>query len=655
LWRKLRTYSKAFISMAYVSLATDIIHITLRSQNMKNLSIVAVFSLVILPNMSYAQSLGDDTCDSLLLVSSWSPNNVKIFDGCSGAFIRNLDSQGLIDGPLGILEAPDGDVLVISENNGRMLKFDRETLSVGSILLGPGSDNEYIPNPISAVIDETGIMYAASFSLNKVVKIDTQTWGITETLFPAGKSLIDGIDVGIVIKDGSLYLPGWKSDNIVKVDLTTKKATEVVKAGAGGLSRPRSILFNQSNMIVSSEKSNAVLVFDKDNGTHKSTLATVSTPSGMKNDGDGYYLVTAGDKVYRNAIDGSSSTLVIQAGEGNLSTATFVYRLPKISIDGDNDGLSDEDEIIYGTDINNEDTDSDTLSDGDEVHTYLTNPLIADTDADGMADGYEIKHQMNPLVKDSEEDRDNDGLTNINEMLAKTDPNNSDTDGDGILDQADSNPLVANSGPEISGFPETEIMEDQSYSFEPTVMYLGDINTISFTISNQPTWADFNDKTGALTGTPENDAVGEYKNIIIQASNNAFDNKLEAFSIVVKNANDAPVLISDMPAQSFNVDSAVEFDTSSYFTDIDEKDTLTFSGENLPSGLVVSEQGVVSGSTATAGTYSITIIATDTENFMTQGILSLTINKPASTSTSSGGAIYGLLVLLLLGFRRSKK
>jgi hypothetical protein len=340
-----------------------------------------------------------------------------------------------------------------------------------------------------------------------------------------------------------------------------------------------------------------------------------------------------------------------------LAGATFVYRLAKIGMDSDNDGLTNEDEVIYGTDTNNADTDSDTLSDGDEVHTYLTNPLLADTDNDGMPDGYETSHQLDPLVNDNEDDIDDDGLTNVNEMLAGTDPNNSDTDGDGILDGADSAPLLANSAPEISGFPESEIMEDQSYSFKPTVNYLGNIDSIVFSISNQPSWTDFNDNTGALIGTPENDDVGEYKDIIIQASNNAYDDKLEAFSIVVKNVNDAPVLSSNIPAQSLNVDSSFNFDASSYFTDVDQNDTLTFSVENLPSGLEISTQGVITGSTSTVGSYSIEIIATDTEDLMAQGSFNLTVSEksePASTSTSSGGAIYGLLVLLFLGLRRSK-
>jgi hypothetical protein len=42
-----------------------------------------------------------------------------------------------------------------------------------------------------------------------------------------------------------------------------------------------------------------------------------------------------------------------------------------------------------------------------------------------------------------------------------------------------------------------------------------------------------------------------------------------------------------------NVDATFNFDTSLYFTDIDKNDNLTFSGKNLPSGLEISAQGVL--------------------------------------------------------------
>ena len=72
--------------------------------------------------------------------------------------------------------------------------------------------------------------------------------------------------------------------------------------------------------------------------------------------------------------------------------------------DTDNDGLEDGEEVIAGADnflthANNSDTDNDTLKDGAEV-LYVprpfqepSNPLINDTDGDGMPDGWEMHVQ----------------------------------------------------------------------------------------------------------------------------------------------------------------------------------------------------------------------------------------------------------------------
>jgi len=70
-------------------------------------------------------------------------------------------------------------------------------------------------------------------------------------------------------------------------------------------------------------------------------------------------------------------------------------------IDSDGDGLTDEEEYVYGSAANTPDTDGDGLPDGGEVHTYATSPTIADTDGDGNSDGDEVKNGTNPLVPDN--------------------------------------------------------------------------------------------------------------------------------------------------------------------------------------------------------------------------------------------------------------
>jgi len=69
---------------------------------------------------------------------------------------------------------------------------------------------------------------------------------------------------------------------------------------------------------------------------------------------------------------------------------------PNQKNDSDQDGLSDDLELSFGTDILKIDTDGDLLSDFDEKMVYQTDPLVADTDGDGYLDGDEVKNGYNP-------------------------------------------------------------------------------------------------------------------------------------------------------------------------------------------------------------------------------------------------------------------
>lgn len=83
----------------------------------------------------------------------------------------------------------------------------------------------------------------------------------------------------------------------------------------------------------------------------------------------------------------------VEASTTTEATSTISAPIVK---DADADGLSDEEEISLGTNINNIDTDADGLSDYDEVKVYRTNPKIVDTDGDGYKDGDEVKNGFNP-------------------------------------------------------------------------------------------------------------------------------------------------------------------------------------------------------------------------------------------------------------------
>lgn len=128
----------------------------------------------------------------------------------------------------------------------------------------------------------------------------------------------------------------------------------------------------------------------------------------------------------------------------NAPVATEKEEPKKVDTDGD--GLLDDEEEKIGTDKNLADTDSDNLSDFDEVKVWKTNPLVKDTDGDGYDDGLEIQNGYDPKGS-GQLDSDRDGITDPEEKRIGTDPNKLDTDGDGLFDGEEiglgRNPLVA--------------------------------------------------------------------------------------------------------------------------------------------------------------------------------------------------------------------
>ena len=64
--------------------------------------------------------------------------------------------------------------------------------------------------------------------------------------------------------------------------------------------------------------------------------------------------------------------------------------------DSDSDGLSNAQESLLGTGVNDPDSDDDGLLDGAEVHLHLSNPLHFDSDGDGIGDWEEIESGTDP-------------------------------------------------------------------------------------------------------------------------------------------------------------------------------------------------------------------------------------------------------------------
>jgi PKD repeat protein len=133
-----------------------------------------------------------------------------------------------------------------------------------------------------------------------------------------------------------------------------------------------------------------------------------------------------------------------------------------------------------------------------------------------------------------------------------------------------------NDAPTITGTPLTALVEDSLYSFSPLGVDVDSGDTLSYTITNQPSWTSFDTNTGILSGTPTNDNIGIFSDIVISVSDTVEIATLASFDITVINSNDAPndILISTTHLNENNLANAIV--ATLHSVDDDSVDTATF-------------------------------------------------------------------------------
>ncbi|KAF7781594.1 hypothetical protein PRUB_b0870 [Pseudoalteromonas rubra] len=181
-----------------------------------------------------------------------------------------------------------------------------------------------------------------------------------------------------------------------------------------------------------------------------------------------------------------------------------------------------------------------------------------------------------------------------------------------------------NDAPVISGTPDSSVVHNTVYSFTPQASDI-DGDALTFAITNQPVWAQFDTATGTLSGTPSRDDEGLYSNIVISVTDGTAQTALSAFEIDVQFVNNQPI--------ANNMDIVVNEDgTTSFVADASDEDgdSVTVSIERQPvSGLLVLQ-----GNTFTYtpfgnfnGLDSFSYIANDGSLDSAAGEVKITINS----------------------------
>ena len=104
-----------------------------------------------------------------------------------------------------------------------------------------------------------------------------------------------------------------------------------------------------------------------------------------------------------------------------------------------------------------------------------------------------------------------------------------DETGDGGTSSGDTS---STSAPEIAGRSIDYARSGKVYEFTPTVTN-PDNQSLRFEIRNKPAWAEFDETTGSLRGTPDDSTVGRYEDIVISVSDGTNTVSLPPFSLKV--------------------------------------------------------------------------------------------------------------------------
>lgn len=285
-----------------------------------------------------ARAVAANDCSTLLIVSGYFSANAKVFDGCTGRFVRDLDSEaGRLRGPQAIRQGPDGLIYVASELTNRVLRYDPATLDFVDVFIedDPATqdfDELYgMRKPTGMDFGPDGDLYVGGFESNSIVRFDGATGEPKEVVVSSGAGGLAGLDAGMgFAPDGTLYVPGYDGNHVLHFSATG----ELLPALDEHVNNPRVLLFDPANgrILVTAYASGEIRQYGIGGGFQKILSTAVSHPTGMAFDTDGTLLVTSdqSNKVVRlNPNNGQMIERVVRSGAGELSGATFIFVLEK--------------------------------------------------------------------------------------------------------------------------------------------------------------------------------------------------------------------------------------------------------------------------------------------------------------------------------------
>ena len=265
-------------------------------------------------------------CGSRLFVSGYN-STVHVFDACTGAYLRDLDSRSRLQGAMAVRLGPDGLLYAVAEEGGAIHKYRNDTLEYVGV-------HAAVPNigATGLVFDAAGIAYVAGYQTSAVHKFD-RAGASLGLAFPAFSSGLRGPDNGMMFAaDGNLYIPSYDTHSVVRWDPRTGQTAVAVPARTAGLTNTRGLLQARDgqNVFITSEGSGQLFKWNVASGAVTELARGLQRPTGIDYAVDGKLLVSSGDSVVRIDPDtGANLGVFIPARSGGILAQVFVAVIAK--------------------------------------------------------------------------------------------------------------------------------------------------------------------------------------------------------------------------------------------------------------------------------------------------------------------------------------
>ncbi|HEY6943136.1 hypothetical protein [Dokdonella sp.] len=292
-----------------------------------------VFAILALATAAPAAA---QACARHLFVSGYFSNNVAIFDGCNGAFLRQLDVAGRIKGAQAVRLNPKDDLIyVVSEVNGQVQRY-RHDADYAFVDVFAEFTPEIDPTGIAFGAD--GRVYVASYGTSRVFELDRASGQVVGTVLPGDSGLL-GADNGLMMSAaGLLYVPGYSTASVARVNPASGEVLAAfVPPRAQGLRRTRGIVDDGATILVGGEGSGEVYRFDANTGAFVGKAVTgLGAPTGLALGDDGSILVLSGNRVRRFDHDsGADLGVLATVDDGAIEGGTFIALIPAAAASGD--------------------------------------------------------------------------------------------------------------------------------------------------------------------------------------------------------------------------------------------------------------------------------------------------------------------------------